>query len=123
MGTIGGVGEAAPLVASASRKDEENTVASIPREGSRSISMSAPSKDDFTRSPGERQGLPTLTATNSTRQSLSWSLEPGSDEKVLEVERVQISCWEGTSRPAIDPPCCRTEISQSKASAATLVIE
>ena len=26
---------------------------------------------------------------------------------VLEVERVQISCWEGTSRPAIDPPCCR----------------
>ena len=25
----------------------------------------------------------------------------------MEVERVQISCWEGTSRPAVDPPCCR----------------
>ena len=82
------------------------------------------------------------------RQSLSWSLEPGEKEKVVEVERVQISCWEGTSRPAIDPPCCRcglwtypgggfirdtprnlynlyfrTEISQTKPSAATLVIE
>jgi len=118
---IDGVGEAAPLVAVA-QKDEANTEASVPREGSRSISMPALSKDDFTRSRGERQGLPTLTATNSTRQSLSWSLEPG-EEKLVEVERVQISCWEGTSRPAVDPPCCRTEITQTKPSAATLVIE
>ena len=25
----------------------------------------------------------------------------------FEVERVQISCWEGSSRPEVDPPCCR----------------
>ena len=78
--------------------------------------------------------------TNSAfiRQSLSWSLEPGEVEEIVEVEafdlelfiyhnldyellnhvtglrylffeveRVQISCWEGSSRPEVDPPCCR----------------
>ena len=63
--------------------------------------------------------LPTLTATNSTGESLSWSLLPGEGPQV---ERVQISCWEGGARPAVDPPCCRTELSQRAPGEATLVI-
>ena len=71
------------------------------------------------RSKEGGMSLPTLTATNSTGDSLSWSLLPGEGSQV---EMVQISCWEGGARPAVDPPCCRTELRQRAPGEATLVI-